>query len=292
MEGKVEEIYNTVAPDINRPIMEQIQVLEKESLETSLENLKFSEMYYWPGSPVGYSPGGGFPLKKEHGSHEIWKIISNRRFLKVYDSLSLMPKKQMEEMLVKQLERFFASFKHLYSDFKAGIADQFKDDEKAPILYISSSETGDINQPSLEGYRLGVLSLLLIAGNLEVKGAENLISRIIDETVEEYKALQDPRIKNKFLTLQLATSSLVYNRQILGTALIGVSTKRENQKGIFQWEEQILTKYNARATGFDLHARIGAVPIDFSKGKLMVRFITPVDDFDFQVIVKKYSPEK
>ena len=272
----------------------EVETLREESTEESLQMLSEVEMFYWPGA----GGGGGMPARKGVADWiirwDIETIMSNRRFLKLMDELSRLPKAEAARLVAAQIgaslpkykEMFEAKWEHII--IRSREINPIDGLKKLPVgLSLKISNNPD-NSPTLLGLRFQLLSLVLIAGNLKLYDASAAIRPVVDEAIEqrEYFYTSEAAIEGDRQTM-LESASL-YNTAILGTAVIGVSGKEEaGEAPSARWETRRLPLYYAPRTRYDILMRGAA--IDYSDGSINVRFAAPIGDREFDTILREIA---
>lgn len=276
----------------------RIQALRGETPEQSVRDLmKVGDFYN-----SGISDGGGefldnrlFPFAPQVGALDVQRVYGNRRFLKVFDELSGMPKPQAAKLLATEMEKSLALYTKMFDEEWEFLVDVHRGDDPnqssggaGPSLQISDSPDG---KPTLAGLRLQLLSLALVAGNLELPDAKQAVSGLVRAAVEQQRRVSgDVRatLVNRYFMLE---SAGIYNRQILSAAIAGTAAKEVREElnaapGALVVTS--LTHYDAAQTavGADNPAMLGGKP-DFTKGTLKVRVHSSIDDAAFLETVKK-----
>ena len=165
-------------------IADQIQSLKAETPEQSVKDLmKVGDFYR---TLVGEGGGGflakqPFPFSPDVGAIDVQRILNNRRFVKVFEELSTLPKAQAAKLLATEMEKSLAHYTKMFDEEWEFLVDVHRGDNPnpssggaGPTLQISDSPDG---RPTLAGIRLQLLSLALVAGNLELVDANKAVSR-------------------------------------------------------------------------------------------------------------------
>jgi hypothetical protein len=308
--GRVDQI------PIERKKNKQIETLRQETLEESLNRLSWPEMYFWPGT----SREGEnwhfrqFPMPPAVGQYDVRTIMSNRRFLKVYQELSVLPKKEAAALVKKHLRQArdetpcglsiwgpMPSYKVYFDAILEKLPEHLK---KSQSAYFSIPiQISDSEEPTFHGLRLKMLCLVLIAGNLELTDAFADVAGIVKEAQAQYQRVSRKNLFDIFMAFDVAQRHSLYNRQILATGLMGTSRDSKAVKALekrLKWTKVDLTRYDAQHTHYDMYSIRGFVPVDLSGGVLMVRFLGGwtrrerggMSDNEFQEIVRSLVPEK
>lgn len=275
---------------VDRRISAQVTGLEKESLDESLTALDEIEMYVWPG-PTGEM---GFEVSQEGRDRlNAWTmhcLMSNRRLRKVMEELASLPSKEAADKINRQIEATLPTYEKILNKHLEFYRPLYAPDAKltgTPPQQISNNPDGS---PTLLGARYKLLGLALIAGNLELaetRPAVLLLAQTAKRQYEEFSRDEELHELFKFATL---CSSSLYHPQVLATALLGTCTGAGEETTLVEqfskrWETEELVDYRARATKYDLHARIGMVPVEPEGQLLTVRYLQPLTDKEFEMLL-------
>ena len=272
------------APHSWEQAAEEIEALSTETLAQSLSRLSDIEMYCWP--PV--ADEGGIiimPIPKEKWPKDAAKILTNRRALKVCEDFSNLPKEEASRLISKEIDDFLPVYKKI---FEADWEDRRSKGSDAGVSMRMSNMPD--HSPTLAGARLKVLSLVLIAGSLELKDARQAILKVVDEALRQRKQFYSgPRESEaqRYLTLN---STGIYNRSVLATGLIGTAGALGKLPQTV-WETVEPRMYYFGSTADLLDARLPRT-LDFSRGKSLIRVYQRMDDSGFDAIVAKYGKDK
>ena len=303
-----EEVSKTIArwiiPEsipLRMRISKDINLLKNESIEQSVKMLSQVGMFYWPGA--GNEGAGGIilPLRKTIGQFDIDGILSNRRFLKVYDELSGISGSKASSLIIEQISETIPLYRRMFSESwdKVTRIHQNEPPEARQTIGPSFQISDDPNgTPTLAGIRLQLLSLVIVAGNLQLEQTRPAVVSVVSEALAQkrqfYKSSSGHE-GDRFIMLK--TISL-YNRQALATGILltsntqtitGLRTLIDEEN---RWQTRKLTRYDAAATPYDLLTRHGGpIKVDYSKGVLTVRFHRPLDDDEFVQICRSVGIE-
>ncbi len=296
-----EEIVDSIVEDskwklipasvsMRKRLAQQVDMLTKESLQESLSMLSEIEMFYWPGEVEG--PGElSFPLMKEDGQCEAGRCLSNRRFLKLLRELRSMPTSEAARMINAEIAETLPVYQRMFEDTWRHVLTQrakhpvegLPDYGAGPSLQISNNPD---HSPTLSGARHKILSLLILAGNLNLSGTESEVRDVIAEAIKQRDRFYNmPEALLADRHSMLGTAGL-YVRQVLATGLLGV----QNSKGWRnkdRWTTHELTAYDAEFTPYDMMTRFsGPLPADYSKGRQLVKVHLPLDDSEFDSLLQ------
>ncbi len=271
-------------------------MLKEESTQDSLSMLSQIEMYYSPGSPLLYRGFAlRFPLPKAAGQADIEAVMSNRRFLKVFHELRTMPQTEAVTLLRRQIEVAFTQYKKSLAKYMADNRELFKPQVKPSSGPSFHGSDNPDKTPTLLGSRFQVLSLLLLAGNLQAEDLRPVIMEVIQEAEEQRRLLCDSSRTNIPIGVVMLLRGSLYNRQILATALAGTATDPDKAGRVLgelgiAWKNRKLTRYDAAATPYDLLTRAGGpFPADYTKGEVVIRHLDGLSDAKFDRIVDELA---
>lgn len=282
---------------IKERIQKQIEILTAESLEESVSKLDEVESYFWPGA-MGYDVyPSGFPLDPNLGQWDVSAIMSNRRFLKVYQEVSDISKKEAEALLNKEIKETLAKYQSLLTGYMLENKWYFDSLERGkmpstgPALQIGNNKDGS---PTLIGTRLKALSLVLLAGNLRLDGTKDAVRTFAAYALEQRRQLHADPFNSRMVSADFLLNVSLCNCQILMTGILGTGLSSEEEKRLLEdmscaKQQETLTHFDARATPYDLYSRKrgGPIPIDYSKGTVRIEYIKPVSDSTFERIVER-----
>ena len=288
---KMEKDFDPSTLPMRKRIAQDVEMLRKETLQDSLSLLSEIEMFYWPGE-IESETFFSMPLRTEEGSWEGNAILSNRRFLKIYQELRDLPSAKASELINAELETLLPQYlMMLEKTWKQLLAIRTKNSGNGiapngagPSLLISNNPD---HSPTLSGARLKILSLLLIAGNLKLSDSAEETKKIVSLALNQREMFYDAQTGLKGDRFGMLTRVTLYNRQILATALLGVTNAPQVAEEK-RWKTSELTAYDAAFTPYDLMTRHGGpLPVDYTKGKQIVKTHVPLDDPEFDSMVSK-----
>jgi len=291
-------------PNFVRRVSQQVQMLQLETLEQSLKNLDDDDPYARPGP--GLSNGYGltkeiFPLDGKHGQKDVDAIMSSRRFLKVLHELSNLPKEKASGLIIREIENSIGLYRQLYHNLYEEnrlnytvekIAEKMRLGEPvmtAPMV-LNNGPGGEV---VLIGARYKILSLMLLAGQMQLEATRPTLEKIVREAMEQRDFLYQDKNYDEFFKYGLLKFASLYNRQILLTALAGAAPKSKNLTVEFkslglESRQKHLTRYNALFTPYDiLIPGVGSRP-DYRLGEQIVTYSPTLDDDTFNTILEKF----
>ena len=260
---------------------EQVAPLRSESLTDILDNLSNVDMYYWPGGWYAseYITSRS-PLVASVGIHDVSTVLSNRRWLKIQQDLRSVNPEKAAAVLSEKLESALGIYRTVFEEYLA-------EGRGKKRFQISSNPDGS---PTLRGAKLGLLSLVLLAADLESRGASPAVLMVAEEAHKQRERICSSDLSEFEKYVDLDGASL-YSRQMLGTGL--VATAGQERRAAFElpdrplkWRTVDLPHYDAEWTPFDIPVRSSGLEPDFSKGRITIRFLADLSDSDFDRILQ------
>ncbi len=147
-------------------------------------------------------------------------------------------------------------------------------------------------EPTVVGARMQILSLVFLAGNLELLDSAPAVLSVAKRAVKQYEIFaltQDYHLNFRFRIVKMASP---YNRQALTVGLIGTMSNREDpivSKYQARFQTKELTHFDARTTPYDAAAQLNIVDIDYPQEPLKQRYLTEVSDADLEEILAAAS---
>lgn len=274
---------------------EQIEMLQKETLDQGFYRLRNVNLFYLyhidPGRAIMDLDAPRGVLSDEIEQHSVVRILSNRRVLKLYKELSQMNKDEGAATLNRHLNETFSQYRNAYATDKRinnpiGASKKLEDEgydksrshtSGAPIAY----NTVDHNDITLSGLRHALLSIIWLAGALELEAAHSSIVEIAEEARQQRNRLYGSDRFHSLYKEQVLNHLSIYNRTILGTALLRTSpSKTVPQDFRLQLTTISQTTYDAQHT---IYERCGRG--DFSKGEIRVELFTGITDDTFDKLL-------
>jgi hypothetical protein len=266
----------------------EINILKHETAEETLDRLSVPDMYFWPGPPgeirlVGYE----FPFPPWFGDRDIEQLMSNRRLLKAYQYLASLPKATAAEVVRHQIEKGNTAYDRLLQEYIRENGRFFPPDAKNPAG--PGFIVGNTDQPTVVGARLRILSLVFLAGNLQLADVGPSVRAVSKQAMEQYDKFRLSREYHLYFRFRLVANAGLYNRQALAVGLIGTATK-QNDPVITKYRRSLqqkrLTHFDARVTPYDQQAMLGTVQVDYPAEPLELRYLNEVSDSDLQALME------
>jgi hypothetical protein len=286
------------APQIADKLSRQVKVLEGESSRESVAKLSDVNMFYWPGPRPN---SGGFvaqyiPLGKDAGSADLEAIMSNRRFRKVLSELHQLEKSAASSLINRELVSAIPEYLELYEAEMRRLAPNYKLDKVGEQRFIAGPAFSIENVPEgkvvIVGAKLKILSLVWICGMLELTGTKENVDKVARLALKQRTELYGDSSLHPFFKAQMLKQVSLYNRQIISSGLLGASESpdlgaRDTKAGQLDWQSRELVGYKAASTEFDLPVFSGVMKPDSSQGVLSIKWVSVMEDTDFDRLLKE-----
>ena len=263
----------------------------------SMVKLSHVNMFYSSGPPMqnmialDHFP----PLGEGAGIKALDAIMSNRRFRKVFDEISKMDKAAASEVVNRELLAAIAEYLPLYDGHMRRFAPHFKPytTNSQHVVVGPSFEVGNVpeGQVTIVGTKLKVLALVWICGMLELNGTKDQVEHVARLSVRQRTDLYEDPILSPIHKYELLEMASLYNRPIISSGVFGMQTNRNLEAHILkaagaEWQERKLAVFTAALTEYDFYARRGRKP-DYSRGSLTVKFVSPLNDDSFDLVLRE-----
>lgn len=271
-----------------------IEILDKESVETSLARLDEHKMYTWGSTWIQHDKAtlAEIPLQPGLGRSDLIAIMSNRRVLKLMEHLSTLRKAKAAALVEKEIDRALCEYNRLWDQqmeySKYLKRKPYRDPEKPTRdLYLRRAD----GKPTLVAVRYKVLALLLLAGNLELRGTQPAVREVLEVAVRQRDLFYHNSIYDKRACAPMLVWASLYHRQILGTAVLGTyvdSAKRQEILKQFgcKLKTERLQRYTATIIPYGrLWEGHGVSRSKYTNGPLTVKYLEPLGDAKFDAIV-------
>jgi len=263
-----------------------LEMLREETFEQSLYRLKNGNLFFFPGviDPIRTGrdvPPGGKPLEPELDFFVVSEIMGNRRVLKLHADLESLPPAMAAQHVNAQIGELLPRYRAAYAaDKQINMTTGFlrKTLEENPmagchgVSYITN--TPDPNEETLPGLRYGILSLVWLAGALNLHDSHDTIRAVVDEAVLQRDTLYNDEIHNRCYKTSILRVLSLYNRTVLSTALIRTASRPD-------LEEQYATR---RATYSQVSFDEEALN-DPAKLKIHIDYYNDMLDEDFEAVL-------
>lgn len=270
-------------------IQNQIKLLKQESLQNSFDQLNQVEMFFWPGARTDYLPvSSKIPMENIHEYFDIDSIWSNRRAIKIFQSLNELPTHESTKILNAELDKAFEAYKEMFEKRYTSRPESFSPDVPDNYAIFSQISNNPDGTPTLNGHRHAVLSLVYIAGELNLKETNPKILQITQYALEQRKTYYNHEEVKPSLAANILIKKSLYNRRILSNSLVKTHFSSEQVQDIYTdnsitTEDMMLTNYDAPVTPHDLPARYG-FPVEYPNTQQKITIISPISDNIFDDI--------
>jgi hypothetical protein len=278
------------------------KILENESVEESLSKLAEYQLFMWPG--LTWSLNQTYilkiPLSETIGRNDILQILGNRRFLKIIQDLSVLPKEKAANLVNNEINSSLQGYNLLFDSFLGRNAKLFEKDPKVRQQnhegFSFAQFTAD-GKPTLLGVRCKVLSLVLIAGNLELKQCQPAVAKILETAIEQRNTFYNKDLWNVTDAFPILLRAGLYNRQILATGVLGTFIDKEKSGAILtntgrKMASEKLTKFDSPVAAYDLTRWQQGKETDYTKGELNVKYLEPLSDSAFDNLINAVKTEQ
>lgn len=279
-----------------RDTSEMVATLREESLAETVANLAWRGMY-------SLTRGSRVPaMALSFGAScsvtvDMWTLdgmLRNRRLLKVLGEVSRLPKRDagglVARWLVESLEAHDAKYVSFVGKFLKADRELYARKGKHLTLAWGTAGTPD-GRPDVRGLRDRVLSLVLVAGSLELAGARAAVEAVVRKARSQEHLLRTEAADLPSHTRgQLLMGASCYNRVVLASGLCGTHGDRQEARAIREKlgiEERscVLVAHDAVATP-SRTARVPDAAPDFSGGPQVVRCVVVTDVEHFASLLR------
>ncbi len=278
-------------PGIAQRVEGQVATLSAESVLETVANLAETGMYFWPGAHGERAAFILLPVPRREGGQDIETILSNRRFLKVCEELTALGPEAATELLNECIPAYLEEYKRVVDEYLRMLAGQVGPGTRSGVGFqIGGPPDG---RPNPLGPRFRLLGLVLAAGNLELQGTHDALLKVAEEALNQRQRFYREDEFGKAFRFGMLTVAGLYNRQILGYAVLKTSpdpTLADDVLAALGKEVVVreLTVFDAQRTRYD--ARYMPGPVDYSKGTLAVGYLPPISDEEFDLILDAVLP--
>ncbi len=267
---------------------------EKESLSESLAKLSDVSPYY-----SGISEGGGYttsdtPLYINIGKYDIKAIMNNQRVWNVASLLEQMDKNKAAKLVQAEIKKAIPEYLKLYDFHMEESSPHFKIDKLAGKSSFCGPTIVNGNVPEgkivIAGVKLKILSLVWISGLLEMNDNRELIESIAQLALKQRTDLYEDSTLHPFFKSGMLKLMSLYNRQIIGTGLLGTSSNKKHEKAILKsvginWHVSPKATQKVVLTGLGVTIKIPAISTEGFTFKLL----SPMNDKNFDLLLNKLN---
>jgi hypothetical protein len=285
-----------VAPQFADKLEEQVARLKRESVAESVAKLSDVNMFYSPGPPIEEARTIALPLAEDVGQSDLEAIMSSRRFRKLFEEISKLDKAAASKMVCGALSAAITEYLPMYDAEMRRFAPHYKLEKLDGLNVISGPTFEIVDVPEgkivVKGARLKVLALVWTSGMLGLSSCKDQVEHVARLAVKQRTDLyDDPTLHPFFKQIMLSRASL-YNRQVISSGLLGAAANGNLSELALklaggEWRERRLALYTAAVTEFDLPVRSGILKPDYLQGSLKVKFVSPMNDAHFDILLKE-----
>lgn len=291
-----ESLLKKSAPELHERLTRQVVGLEGESTAVSMTNLADVNLFYWPGPKRGSGRivAEDLPLGTEVGQFDIDAICSNRRFCKLVEETETFNKAALSKMVGGEIIRCTADYLKLYEAEMQRFAPRFeleklKDRKSITGPTFVTSNDGEV---VIVGVRLKILALVSMCGALGLADCKTNVEHVARIALKQKTDLYAATNLHPFFRSEMLRWASLYNRQIIGSALLEFHNDEAGQAAIvnelgLKWSDRKLPSYKATLTAYDLPVQSGVMQPDYSLGSRTLKFLTPLDDTQFDQLIQK-----
>ena len=289
--GELAASQEAFPPGIAQRVEGQIAAVSAESVLETVANLAESGMYFSPGAHGERAAFILFPVPAREGGRDIETILSNRRFLKVCEELTALGPEAATELLNDCIPAYLEGYRGVVDEYLDMVAGQVGPGTRCGVGFqIGGPPDG---RPNPLGPRFRLLALVLAAGNLELQGTHDALLKVAEEALSQRQRFYREGEFNQCFRFGMVTVAGLYNRQVLGYALLKTSPDPRLADDVLAalGKEVVVrevTVFDAQRTRYD--ARYMPGPVDYTKGILAVEYLPPISDEEFDVIVEAVLP--
>ena len=277
-------------PTLTKRIAAEVASLERETLPESVNKLDRINGYY--ATPPKFN---GVITDENVDQQTVNSIMSNRRFVKVFDGLRQLKKNAASKMIKPELASALTNYLSLYADWREHIESKIPPGKESIVrpsfaIIVPPEEEGKI---VLMGARLKVLSLVWLSGMLSLSDAKEQIEQVAQVAIKQKTEFENENILSpEFWGMMVGRGSL-YNRQILASGLIGTADLKERQESHLMqavgitWQGRKLTGYKAKWTEFDTPVQSGFMAPDQSAGTVFTSHASSINDTTFDKLLQE-----
>lgn len=281
-----------IGPGTYTKIQEQIIELRNETISASIARLTSLNMYNWPG-PMNMESEVRleFPPVPTSGISDFQRVLSNRRFSKVFSELSKLSRQEAEDYvsgaLIESMESYRGSISKALNNYKAA-AETSTENGILVGLPRPLSDSSD-GQSQLAGDRMSMFALATLAGELGLAGCRNEIDEFVTEALSGRNAIENAGL-GSFLRADALQTIALSNRYVLAVAILGTldsgNAIQDHTKSPvpFEWSMIELTAYDALRSPFD-HPDQG-IPVDYERGIFPISFPVSISEDQFQQLLE------
>jgi hypothetical protein len=225
-----------------------------------MSKLSDVNLFFWPGP----SPDSGglvyqyLPLSKEVGQRDIEAICSNRRFCKLVEQFAATDNATLAKMLGDEIDRCTEQYLKLYDAELQRFTPIYREENlkgragyAGPTFAIGNVKEGEV---VIVGLRLKILALVAYSGARGLTECRTNVDHVARIAMKQRQALYDDATLVPFFRSEMLKWASLYNRQILGSALVELNKAESDRTAIargmdLSWSERRLPPLQGRVDG-------------------------------------------
>ncbi len=135
--------------------------------------------------------------------------------------------------------------------------------------------------------------MVWISGILKFSRSKDLVERVAQLALKQRTELYEDSTLLPFFKAQMLEKASLYNRQIISSALLDLAVDPDVQASFLkstdvQWQDRDLTSYKSAVTEFDAASfYYSAIKVDYSHGSSKIRFVSPLTDDNFDILLRE-----
>ena len=280
-----------VIPAYADKVEKAVAPLEKETPAESVSNLYYVNDYFSTGQEMEYITPDNVDQE------DLYQIMSSRRFRKVLVELGKMDKTAASQLVKTNLMLALQGYLPWYERYLQGYSPLYKIGSTNTHVHVpfqvGSTRPGHEGEVTLMGEKLKVFSLVWISGMLRLENNKEQVEDVVRLALKQKKELDDDPTLMLNFKFRMMHGAGLYNRQILSSALIGVSFKDAGMesdvmtKAGIQWQQRTLVPYDAALTEFDKPVLSAMMRPDNSQGSITVNYVLPMKDTNFDLLLQE-----
>jgi hypothetical protein len=274
---------DSLMQDADFPMMptpaQKVAMLRNESLEQTLFRLGNLNMFFSPGpvqsGRIIWNWEQRVPISGAREFYSVRVIMANRRVFKLYEDLQALPAEEAGERVRGRLLDLLNQYLLAYAEDK-----QIKNPQ-------SIRNTIDPNEVTLPGLRYAVLSLVMLAGTLELEAANDAVVAVAEKVTIQRDGIYADSVHDDAYRESMLEMLSLYNRTIVGNALIGTSPRARSLVSggnAPPLERRTLrqARYDAHSPALEQDRGMGA----FSHGDIEITYVDGITDDLFDALLR------
>lgn len=296
---------DSLMQDADFPMMptpaQKVAMLRNESLEQTLFRLGNLNMFFSPGpvqsGRIIWNWEQRVPISGAREFYSVRVVMANRRVFKLYEDLQALPAEEAGERMRVRLLELLDQYLLAYAEDKQIKNSQSFTKANAPCVSVGAHgsifgvgficSTVDPNEVTLPGLRYAVLSLVMLAGALELEAANDAVVAVAEKSVLQRDGIYADTVHHDAYRESVLELLSIYNRTIVGNALIGTSPRARSLVSggnAPPLERRTLrqARYDAHSPALEQDRGMGA----FSHGDIEITYFDGITDELFDALLR------